>query len=113
MKSALAIRVNGVVIRRVKIREYISDGVPTGEQELVIFDPVLGSFTVDDRFVFEVNDLNVPAEARNTLPNEGWLPIRLPALIEMLAAAEVERQKNSGEGRDKNPSGSSETTDSD
>lgn len=92
MKPALAVRVNGVVIRRVKIREYISGGQPTGEQELVVFDPTVGSFAVDDRFIFEVKDLSIPADLRDSLPNEGWRAVKLNALIEMLAAAESERQ---------------------
>ncbi len=91
MKPALAVRVNGVVIRRVKIREYICGGQPTGEHELVIFDPVLGSFAVDDSFVFEIKDLNLPAEAHAAQPNEGWHPVKLKELIETLAA-ESDRQ---------------------
>ncbi len=91
MKPALAVRVNGVVIRRVKIREYICGGQPTGEHELVIFDPMLGSFAVDDSFLFEIKDLNAPPEERDSPPNEGWRPVKLNELIQQLAA-ESDRQ---------------------
>ncbi len=90
MKAALVVRVNGMIIRRVKIREYISDGKPTGEQELVICDPLVGCFAVDDTFSFEVKDLALPEVVRQALPNEGWQAVTLPELLSMLSAAEAD-----------------------
>lgn len=92
MKAALVVRVNGVVIRRVKIREYISGGQPTGEQELIIFDPVLGSFVVDDSFHFEVKDLALPEMVRCTMPNDGWHKVSLRKLLRLLTACHGQRQ---------------------
>ncbi len=88
MKAALVVRVNGVIIRRVKIREFISEGQPTGEQELVIYDPLVGSFAVDESFSFEVKDLALPEVVRQALPNDGWQPVSLPELLRLLSAAE-------------------------
>ncbi len=90
MKAALVVRVNGVIIRRVKIREFLSEGNPTGEQELVIYDPMVGSFAVDESFTFEVKDLALPDVVRQTLPNDGWQPVTLPELLSMLSAAEAD-----------------------
>ncbi len=92
MKAALVVRVNGVVIRRVKIREYISGGQPTGEQELIIFDPLLGSFVVDDSFHFEVKDLAVPEIVRRTMPDDGWQKISLRELLRLLTACHQPKQ---------------------
>ncbi len=92
MKAALVVRVNGVVIRRVKIREYISGGQPTGEQELIIFDPVLGSFVVDDTFHFEVKDLALPEIVRRAQPNDGWHEVSLRELLRLLSACHEQKQ---------------------
>ncbi len=91
MKAALVVRVNGMIIRRVKVREYISDGQPTGEQELVIYDPLVGSFAVDDSFRFEVKDLALPEVVRQALPNDGWQAVTLAELLRLLSAAENDR----------------------
>ncbi len=104
VKAALVVRVNGVVIRRVKIREYISGGQPTGEQELIIFDPMLGSFVVDDSFVFEVKDLALPEMARRTLPNDGWQQVSLRELLRLLTACHGQKQ-GSVRGSDPEPLG--------
>ncbi len=90
MKAALVVRVNGVIIRRVKIREFLSEGKRTGEQELVIYDPLVGGFAVDEGFAFEVKDLALPEVVRQALPNDGWQPVTLPELLRMLSAAEAD-----------------------
>lgn len=96
MKAPLVVRVNGVVVRRVKVREYVWDGHPTGEQDLIIFDPVIGSFSVDDSFVFEVRDLSVPEPERHSLPNEGWQRVTLRELLQLLTAAHDGEQQCPG-----------------
>ncbi len=94
MKAALVVRVNGVVIRRVKIREYISGGRPTGERELIIFDPVLGSFVVDDSFEFEVKDLAVPEVVRRSMADDGWQKVSLRELMRLLSACHDEKPES-------------------
>ena len=91
VKSALVVRVNGLIIKRVKIREYISDGQPTGEQELVIYDPLAGSFAADDSFDFEVKDLALPEVVLQALPQQGWQTVTLAELLRLLSAAEPDR----------------------
>lgn len=91
MKAPLVVRVNGMVVRRVKVREFVWDGHPTGEQELIIFDPVVGSFSVDDSFTFEVKYLTVPEPERPSLPNEGWQPVTLRELLHLLTSAHDEQ----------------------
>ncbi len=103
VRAALVVRVNGVVIRRVKIREYISGGQPTGEQELIIFDPVVGSFVVDDSFQFEVKDLAVESVG-HTHPDEGWRKVPLTELLRLLTACHDEKQ-GSVQGSDPEPLG--------
>src|SRR5512146_988939 len=84
VKAPLVVRVNGVVVRRVKVREYVWDGKPTGEQELIIFDPVIGSFPVDESFFFEVKYLVAAEPVQATPANDGWQRVTLPELLELL-----------------------------
>ena len=60
----LSVRVCGVVVASLKIRQQIRDGRLTGQREVVFRDPILGSFCLDDSFVIELRDLNAPWEER-------------------------------------------------
>ena len=53
MSSQLHLRVNGIDISTLKIRPKMVSGAPIGDKELVIEDPVLGKFAIDDSFVLE------------------------------------------------------------
>lgn len=55
MGSQLYLRVNGIDIANLKIRRRMTSGVPIGERELVIEDPMLGKFAIDDSFVIEIS----------------------------------------------------------
>ncbi len=90
MKAPLVVRVNGVVVRRVKVREFVWDGQPTGEQELIIYDPVLGSFPVDESFIFEVKYLS--AESGCRCSPDGWQQVTLPELLNLLTTAHADQQ---------------------
>ncbi len=50
----LHLRVNGINITSVKIRPKMLAGMPRGEREVVIEDPQLGTFPIDDSFIIEV-----------------------------------------------------------
>lgn len=50
----LYLRVNGIQIENVKIRRKMVAGAPVGDREIVIEDPVLGNFAIDDTFILEV-----------------------------------------------------------
>ncbi len=97
MKAPLVVRVNGVVVRRVKVREFVWDGQPTGEQELIIYDPVLGSFPVDESFIFEVKYLSATSDAGCRCSPDGWQAVTLPELLNLLTAAHSEQQSSAGE----------------
>jgi hypothetical protein len=74
--------VNGVPIGQVRLRG------PECDRKLVIVDPVIGAFAIDDRdqhFQIEVLDLDIPVEARTNLPNGGWRNVSVRALIGMLS----------------------------
>jgi hypothetical protein len=82
--ASVQVRVNGILINQVRLRGSKSD------PRLVIVDPVVGAFEIDDRdkrFHVEVLDLNLPTEVRATLPNGGWKDISVQALIVMLRDA--------------------------
>ena len=49
----LYLRVNGIEIDNLKIRRKLISGAPIGEREIVIEDPALGKFAIDDSFILE------------------------------------------------------------
>jgi hypothetical protein len=66
---------------------------------LVIVDPVIGAFAVDDRdkrFHIQVRELDMPAAARAKLPNDGWRDVSTRALIAILSpdAADIDHDKD-------------------
>ena len=82
--ASVQVRVNGILINQVRLR-----GIK-GDPRLVIVDPIVGAFEIDDRdnrFHVEVLDLNIPPEARAALPGSGWKDISVRALIAMLRDA--------------------------
>ena len=52
--------------------------------ELIITDPVLGDFAIDERFTLELLELLFPPEMRQRLPNGGWRKVSLRILIALL-----------------------------
>jgi hypothetical protein len=52
--AQLYLRVNGIDITNVRLRRKMADGLPIGERELVIEDPILGKFAIDNSFILEV-----------------------------------------------------------
>lgn len=81
--ASVQVRVNGVLISQVRLRGFKSD------PRLVIVDPVIGAFEIDDdrKFSVEMLDLNIPTEIRSTLPNGGWKHISVKALVAVLRGA--------------------------
>ena len=80
---AVAFRVNGLRVTRARVRR--------GEkgQELIITDPLLGDFAVDERFTLELLELLVSPEMRQRLPNDGWRKVSLRILIALLRSGVV------------------------
>ena len=80
---AVAFRVNGLRVTRARVRR--------GEngQELIITDPLLGDFAVDERFTLELLELLISPEMRQRLPNDGWRQVSLRILIALLRSGVV------------------------
>ena len=74
----VALRVNGVRVNQVRIRR------GTKVSTLVITDPVVGEFAVDNNFKLELLELLHPGEIRRSLPNGGWRKVSLRILIALL-----------------------------
>lgn len=79
----VALRVNGVLVTTARVCR--------GERglELIITDPLLGEFAVEEDFSLELLELLVPPEVRDRLPNGGWRKVRLQILIALLHCGEI------------------------
>jgi len=55
--------------------------VPT----LIITDPILGAFAVDDNFTLEILELVHPSEMRLRLPHGGWRKVSLRMAFQPLS----------------------------
>jgi hypothetical protein len=79
----VALRVNGVRMTKAKLRR--------GEEgpELVITDPHLGEFAVDESLTLELLELLIPPDMRSKLPNGGWRKLSLRILIAQLRCGAV------------------------
>ncbi len=75
-QSSFALRVNGMPITNLKVRRVLRDGSYTNQNELVIFDPIIGPFPLDYTFEIEMRDL----------PDGEWAMISSDALYKKLAA---------------------------
>lgn len=61
----VALRVNGVRTANARVRR-VEKGL-----ELVVLDPLIGEFVVDESFTLELLELVHPHDVRNRLPNSG------------------------------------------
>jgi len=79
----VALRVNGVLVANARVSR--------GQKgpELVIADPWLGEFAVDESFTLELLELAHPHEIRNRLPNGGWRRVSVRILIALLRSGVV------------------------
>jgi hypothetical protein len=73
----VAIRVNGVLMKA----RVCPGGSGWG---VIITDPILGEFALNDRFTLELLDLLHPNEVRQRLPNGGWRKVSLRIFIALL-----------------------------
>jgi len=75
----LYLRVNGIEINNLKIRRKMISGAPIGERELVIEDPQLGRFAIDDTFILEIT-----ADRRSK-----WKVVSVGSFLAMLDSIEA------------------------
>ena len=79
----VALRVNGVRVTKAKLRRG-AKGL-----ELVIADPLLRDFAVDECFTLELLELVHSHEIRSSLPNHGWRRVPLRILIALLGSGVI------------------------
>jgi len=98
MENQYRIRVNGLVVTHIDIRHALVDGVPCGDLQIAIEDPVLGWMTIDDneglikgqsQFVLEIRDAAITPEVCRTLPNKGWYRVTVGHLLGLLESTGV------------------------
>jgi hypothetical protein len=79
----VALRVNGLRVTEARVHR--------GKKvsKLIITDPLLGEFAVDDKFTLELLELLHPPEIRLILPNGGWRKVSLRILIALLLSGTV------------------------
>jgi hypothetical protein len=56
----LQVRVNGVPATKMTVRRQMRSGYPDGPWEIVVTDPVIGSFAIDDTFEIEMKQCRQP-----------------------------------------------------
>jgi hypothetical protein len=81
---SVALRVNGLRVAEARVHR--------GKKvsKLMITDPLLGEFAVDDRLTLELLELLHPPEIRLRLPNGGWRKVSLRILIALLRSGVVQ-----------------------
>jgi hypothetical protein len=79
----VALRVNGRHVTKATLRRGGKD------LQLVIADPLIGEFVIDESFTVELLELVHPHEIRNRLANGGWRKVSLRILIALLASGMV------------------------
>ncbi len=82
-QRTVALRVNGLRVAKASVR-CLETGL-----ELIITDPLLGDFAIDERFTLELLELLFPPEMRQSLPNGGWRRVSLRILISLLRCGVV------------------------
>jgi hypothetical protein len=79
----VVLRVNGRHVTKATLRR------KEKERELVIVDPFIGEFVIDENFTLEILELLHPSEIRSDLPNGGWRKVSLRILIALLRSGVV------------------------
>jgi hypothetical protein len=79
----VALRVNGLRATKARVRR------GEKEPELIITDPILGDFAIDESFTLELLELLISPEMRRRLPNGGWRIVSLRILMGMLRSGLV------------------------
>jgi hypothetical protein len=74
----VALRVSGLRVTKARVRRGGKG------PELIITDPVLGDFAIDDSFTLELLELLFAPEMRQRLPNGGWRKVSLRILMGLL-----------------------------
>jgi hypothetical protein len=81
----VALRVNGRHVTKATLRR------KEKELELVIVDPFIGEFVIDENFTLEILELIHPHEIRRSLPNGGWRRVSVRITLGKLVALKSPR----------------------
>ena len=84
----LYLRVNGIDIKNLKIRPKLVKGVPTGKRELVIEDPKLGKFAVDDNEDIPEGGTPFVLEVANSPRAATWKIVNVESFLAMVDSSE-------------------------
>jgi hypothetical protein len=87
-KTSLHLRVNGIDITNVKVRPKLRSGVPTGTREVVIEDPRLGLFSINDDFILETS----------TDRRKKWKPTTIAELLYLIDTMTADKNTEQPEG---------------
>lgn len=77
--NRLSLRINGIPCEDITVRMAITDGCLSATKEIAVNDPILGSFPITQDDSLEIQD---------HVTDSPWLPITIPALIELLEKAQ-------------------------
>jgi len=98
MDNVYQIRVNGKIVKHLRVQNELVDGMPIGKQQIAIEDSMVGWITLDDnsnllpglpQFVIEMRDATIPPIERRYLPNKGWQKTSVANLLYRLEATGV------------------------
>jgi hypothetical protein len=80
----VALRVNGRHVTKATLRH------KEEQLELVIADPLIGEFVIDESFTLELLELVHPQEIRSRMPSGGWRKGSLRILVALLGKGVVQ-----------------------
>lgn len=81
------IRVNGLIVTHIDVRHALVDGVPCGDWQIAIEDPVIGWLTLDDNGNLWDHDL--PQFVLEVGTPEGWRRVTVAQLLALLESTGV------------------------
>jgi len=80
----VALRVNGRHVTKATLRH------KEEQLELVIADPLIGEFVIDESFTLELLELVHSQEIRTRMPSGGWRKVSLRILVALLGKGVVQ-----------------------
>ena len=82
MENQDQIRVNGLIVTHIDVRHALVGGVPCGDWQIAIKDPVIGWLTLDDNDNLWDHDL--PQFVLEVQAPIGWRRVSIAQLLELL-----------------------------
>jgi hypothetical protein len=92
MENDYRFRVNGLIVTHIDVRHALVNGVPCGEWQIAINDPLLDWITLDDNDNLWDQDLPKFVLEACENPEKGWRRVRVPDLLALLESTGNFRQ---------------------